>query len=315
MAMSTARASTSPPSANRTTCTGPAARTHDLPGQHRLGAEPGRLRDGPVGEVGAGHALGEAEVVLDGRALPGLPARRVALDDDGAQPLGRRVHGGGQPGRAAADDAQVVQRLLRPGAQAERVGELDASSGAQRVALGQEHERQVVRRRPRRARAAARPPRRAPGRPAVRDVVAGQEHLDVVAAVGPQVADHPHDRRSSGWSPARPRAGRRRPGRAALGRLPRLEQVVVEADVVDRADGHVGVRVGREQQQPGVGECLADLPSSSIPVMPGIRWSETTRATGRERSVSSPGRRGPRPPTSPAPPGGRRRSATAGRAR
>ena len=37
-----------------------------------------------------------------------------------------------------------------------------------------------------------------------------------------------------------------------LGRVPRLEEVVVEPDVVDRRDRDVGVGVGREQQQLGV---------------------------------------------------------------
>ena len=38
-----------------------------------------------------------------------------------------------------------------------------------------------------------------------------------------------------------------------LRRIPRLEQVVVETDVVDRLDRDVGVGVRREQQQLGVG--------------------------------------------------------------
>ena len=39
-----------------------------------------------------------------------------------------------------------------------------------------------------------------------------------------------------------------------LGRIPRLEQVVVEVDDVDGLDGRVGVGVGGEQGAPGVGE-------------------------------------------------------------
>ena len=39
-----------------------------------------------------------------------------------------------------------------------------------------------------------------------------------------------------------------------LGRVPRLEQVVVEVDDVDGLDGGVGVGVGGEQGAPGVGE-------------------------------------------------------------
>jgi hypothetical protein len=46
----------------------------DVAGGEHLGAELRGLPAGPVGELGAGHAVGEAEVVLDPRALPGLPA-------------------------------------------------------------------------------------------------------------------------------------------------------------------------------------------------------------------------------------------------
>jgi hypothetical protein len=41
--------------------------------------------------------------------------------------------------------------------------------------------------------------------------------------------------------------------------VPRLEQVVVETDVVDRPDGHVGVGVRRQQQQLGVRGVLSRL--------------------------------------------------------
>jgi hypothetical protein len=44
-----------------------------------------------------------------------------------------------------------------------------------------------------------------------------------------------------------------------LGRLPRLQQVVVEVDHVDRLDGGVGVGVGGQQGPPGVGEQVHGL--------------------------------------------------------
>jgi hypothetical protein len=43
------------------------------------------------------------------------------------------------------------------------------------------------------------------------------------------------------------------------GRLPRLEQVVVEVDDVDGLDGGVGVGVGGQQGPPGVGEQVHGL--------------------------------------------------------
>ena len=63
-------------------------------------------------EVRARQALREPEVVLDRRALPGLPARRLAFDDDRLQTFGGAVHRGRETGRPAADDAEVVERLL-----------------------------------------------------------------------------------------------------------------------------------------------------------------------------------------------------------
>ena len=94
--------------------------------------------------------------------------------------------------------------------------------------------------------------------PGVGDVVAREEHLHVVAAVAPQVPDDPHHRAGVGvvLAPGLEQVVDDRVERA-LGRLPRLEHVVVEADVVDRPDRDVGVGVGREQQQPGVGGGLA----------------------------------------------------------
>ena len=183
-----------------------------------------------MGEVGPGQALREAEVVLDRRALPRLAARRLLLHDDGAQPLRGGVDGGGEAGRTAADDAQVVERLLGLGAQAERARQVEVRRRAQRLAVGHEHEREVVE-----------PGLRELGEPAglvvpveleplVRHVVAGEEGLDLVAALGPPVPDHPH------------LAGVRRVCRAPVAeqvvdhrveplrrRVPGLQQVVVEA--------------------------------------------------------------------------------------
>ena len=158
----TLRASMSSAPSSRTARTGPrASRADDVTGEHHLGAEPAGLRDGALGEVGAGEPPREAEVVLDRGALPGLPARGVVLDDDGAEALGRGVDRGGEPGRSAADDAEVVEVALGAGAQAERRRDGDRVGRPQRLAVGDEDERQVLGLARRRGRAGARPPRRA----------------------------------------------------------------------------------------------------------------------------------------------------------
>ena len=73
-----------------------------------LGAEAARLPKRAGRQLFAGHARGEAEVVLDarGRARPGRRARRARHDR--AQALRRAVDGGGEAGGAGADDHRVV---------------------------------------------------------------------------------------------------------------------------------------------------------------------------------------------------------------
>ena len=125
----------------------PARRAADLqaghlPGGQHLGAELGRLPPGPVGQLRAGHPVREAQVVLDPRALPGLPAGRQPLDQHGPQPLGRAVHRGAQPGRAAADHDQVVEVLGRRGGQPDPGGQLGVGRLHHRIAVRGDHHRQ-----------------------------------------------------------------------------------------------------------------------------------------------------------------------------
>ena len=96
-----------------------------LPHGEQLGPEAARLVVRAAGEVGARQAVREAEVVLDPRALPGLAARRGALDEHGPQPLRGAVDRGGEPGRAAADDHEVVEVEHGARGEAEPVGELE----------------------------------------------------------------------------------------------------------------------------------------------------------------------------------------------
>ena len=107
---------------------------HVAGGEH-LGAELDRLPAGPVGELRAGDPVREAEVVLDPGALPGLAAGGGALDQHGAQALGRPVHRGAEPGRAAADDDEVVEVLGRRGGQPDLGGQLGVGRLDQRLAV------------------------------------------------------------------------------------------------------------------------------------------------------------------------------------
>ena len=80
------------------------------------GAELLGLDHRAVGQLGAGDAGREAEVVLDPGRGAGLPAGGDRVEHDRRQPFGGAVHGGGEPGRARADDDEVAQPV--PGAPA-----------------------------------------------------------------------------------------------------------------------------------------------------------------------------------------------------
>ena len=109
-----------------------------------LGAEAAGLVGRPLGEVGALEAAREAEVVLDPARLAGLAARGLALDHDGAQPLGRAVDGRGEPGRAAADDDEVVVVEARLVGDAEALGELEQRGPLEDRAVLEQRDRQPV---------------------------------------------------------------------------------------------------------------------------------------------------------------------------
>ena len=96
--------------------------------------------------------------------------------------------------------------------------------------------------------------------PAHRHAVAGEEVAQVVRVAAEAVPDHAH---ATGLE-----RGARLPRRQQvldhgvellLGRVPRLEQVVVEVDLVDRLDRRLGVGVGGQQHPLGVRHELARL--------------------------------------------------------
>ena len=129
-----------------------------------LGAEPARLLQRAARELVPGHAGREAEVVLDPRRRPGLPAGRLALDHDRPQALRRAVDGRGQPGRTGADDHGVVLGRLRLGGEPEQLRDpaqlrphdgLAVDDADRRVVVRRPAARPTTARRRRRRRAAA----------------------------------------------------------------------------------------------------------------------------------------------------------------
>ena len=217
-----------------------------------LRAQPARLRRGPPGEVAAAEPAGEAEVVLDARALPGLAARRLALHHHGAQALRGPVDRRGQPGGAAADDHQVVERQLGAGGQAHLLGDLERARPLQHGAVGEQQDGQAVGAHVGYLEQLRRLALALHVQPAEGDLVAGEEVAQLVRLAREAVAHDAHRRLRD--------AARGRPvgqqvvdhrEQLLLGRVPGLEQVVVEVHVVDRLDRGLGVGVGGEQHALG----------------------------------------------------------------
>src|ERR671923_2328576 len=79
-------------------------------------AEFPRLERRPPGEIGAGEACREAEIVLYPGARARLTARGEALDHERAEALRGGVDRRGEPGRAAAEyhDVEALTVDLRP---------------------------------------------------------------------------------------------------------------------------------------------------------------------------------------------------------
>ena len=253
---------------------------HRVGHREHLGAEPARLGGRAAGQVGARQPRGEAEVVLDPRALPGLAARRLALDQHRLQPLRRAVHRRRQPGRARRRRSPG-RRTAAPPASAARAARR-SRAGRRRVstlAVGEHTHRQ------RRAAAARRRPEQRAA-PRVRSTssqrygtwLRARKSLSSWSSARPAVADHPHRPRPAAGAglPVAEQVVEHRV-EPLLRRVPRLEQVVVEPDLVDRSDGGVGVGVGGQQHALGVGRELASP-------APGTRCRSSPASAGRPRT-------------------------------
>ena len=106
-----------------------------LSGGEHLRAQALRLGRRAPREVGAAEAGREPEVVLDPSTLSRLPARRMALDQERPQTLGRAIDRRRQTGGSAADDDEVIERELRLRTQTDARGD---------HALGWPHQRLPV---------------------------------------------------------------------------------------------------------------------------------------------------------------------------
>ncbi len=281
----------------------------------QLGAEPARLVGRAPREVRAAQAVREAQVVLDPARLAGLAAGRLALDHHGAQPLRRAVHGRRQPGRAAADDHQVVVVGRRLRRHAEALGELEHGRALEHAAVLEQRDGQAVVPDPGDRQQLARLAVALDVEPARRHPVAGEEVAQVVGVLGEAVPHEPHAARLER------RAGL--PGRQQvlddrvellLRRVPRLEQVVVQRDLVDRLDGRRGVGVGGQQDALGArGRAAARRRGSRCPASRACAGRRSAARPGRRARRARAAARAPRRPSRRARSGSARRTPGAGR--
>ena len=72
-----------------------------------------------------------------------------------------------------------------------------------------------------------------------------------------------------------------------LGRIPRLEQVVIKVDDVDRLNGRLGIGVGGEKRPTRMGKRSIASSRNSRPLISGILWSASITATQSPRSFNS----------------------------
>ena len=116
----------------------------DLERHDQLRAEPLRLSHSPPGQLAAADAGRKPEIVLDPRTAARLPARRMAIEQQGPQPFRGAVHSGRQPRRAGADNHQVVQREGRGQRAAETLGDVTRLGIAQHRAVLEEQRRELA---------------------------------------------------------------------------------------------------------------------------------------------------------------------------
>ena len=274
---------------------------HDVLDGQQLGAQPARLVGGAPRQVGAAQAGREAEVVLDPARLAGLPAGRLALDHHRAQALGGAVDRRRQPGGPAADDDQVVVLLGGLAADAEALGELEHRRPLEHRAVLEQRHRQPVGvdaddleqlarlavaldvEPARRARGCGPGSRAARASPCEKRWPMTRTPPDSSAAPASQVVEQVLDDREQ----------------LLLGRVPRLEQVVVERDLVDGRRSPPRCRRRRSAARAWRrGRAVRASTRYSVPAMTGMRWSAISSATWSPRartSRSSSSASGPEP--------------------
>src|SRR6516162_8023242 len=95
------------------------------------------LHDGSTRQITPTESTWKTEIVFDSRTHSGLPPRNFALDYDGMKAFRCAVDGGCQPGRAASNDGEIVERGLGASTQADLLRDLSGYAIQQLVSVGE----------------------------------------------------------------------------------------------------------------------------------------------------------------------------------
>ena len=204
--------------------------------------------------------------------IPAWPPGASRSIKCGRHPSDAAVDGGGHTGRPAADDDQIVK--AQPGRIADPI--LPATAwlvGVVQPLVRPARSRLAGSGSGRRRSFAAAAGFASTIEPLIGHLIAGQEIPQLVRGRATSGARSPGCPRTAAGNSARHVSSRvAQHGKSCcVRRVPRLHQIVIELDVVDRLDRGVGIGVGGQQNPAGVRHQSSELASNSTPVIPGIR--------------------------------------------
>ena len=111
---------------------------------HNFRAQAFCLSRRSASKVGPADPLWKAKIIFDARARTCLSADAFLLDHDAAQALGSCIYGTGQPGRASANDDQIIKGLHGLGCETRLAGQTTRIRIHQGFSIREENNRQAV---------------------------------------------------------------------------------------------------------------------------------------------------------------------------
>ncbi len=184
-----------------------------------------------------------------------MPTWPFSLDQQRAEPFRSPVDGRRQAGRPSANDHQIVERHLRPGPQPDLGREFLGGGLGEMRSIREDNDWERGGVSLRQLGHALRLGALLDVEPLIGVLVARQKVLDLMARCRPAVPQDTDalERRVEGRPPVVEQVGDHRV-QMFLGWVPGLQQVMVQVDLVDGADGHAGIGVSGEQHSFGFRE-------------------------------------------------------------